>query len=571
MELKSYIAPLRKWWWLIVASTLIAAVSSYLAVSQQAPIYQARATLLLGSAINNPNPNGTEFWLSQQLAQTYTDIAQRDIVRTSTMESLGLAWLPTYTARAVPDTQLIEITVTDTSPERAMIVANELAKQLIAQTPTSKQEDGGQREGFINAQLDELEAKIEETNAEILSKQEELAGLFSARQIADTQSQIAALEAKQNTLQSNYASLLASTTQGASNTLSVIEEATVPQYPVGPEKLMTVLTSAAIGFSLAVAAAYLLEYLDDTLKSPDDVEAAVTLPTLAGIADFKTNGGGRYDLVTLKQPRAPVSEAYRGLRTALLFTNVDRKVKLVLITSANPGEGKSITSANLGVVLAQAGHRVLIIDADLRRPVQHRIFGLPDTQGLTNLLTGMHTVRNESAVTSSEVISPVSDAVYATQQPGLFVMPSGPIPPNPAELIGSAKMKTLLESAARRFDFVILDSPPILAATDSVILGAGVVDATLLIVGAGSTRRNQLKQAVQQLREVNANVAGVILNRMTAKSGEYYYYYYRSAYYRENSEESSGQGGAGKPVKKKRSERAPRRWPLPDFLARLLS
>lgn len=570
MELKTYIAPLRKWWWLIVASTLIAAVSSYLAVSQQSPIYQARTTLLLGSAINNPNPNGNEFWLSQQLAKTYTDIAQRDVVRTATMEALGLAWLPAYTARAVPDTQLIEITVTDVSPERAMVVANELATQLIKQTPTSKQEEGGQRASFINAQLDELEAKIEETNAEILAKQEELAGLFSARQIADAQSQIYALEAKQNTLQNNYASLLASTTQGAANTLSVIEQATVPQYPVGPESLMTVLTAAAIGFSLAVAAAYLLEYLDDTLKSPDDVDAAVRLPTLAGIASFKTTSGGKYELVTMRQPRAPVSEAYRGLRTALLFTNVDRRVKVVLVTSASPGEGKSITSANLGVVLAQAGHRVLIIDADLRRPMQHRIFGLPDTQGLTNLLTGMHAVRNESAATSGEVISPATDAVYATQQPGLFMITSGPIPPNPAELIGSVKMKTLLESAARRFDFVIVDSPPVMVATDAVILGAGV-DATLVVVGAGSTRRNQLKQAVQQLREVNANVAGVILNRMTAKSGEYYYYYYRSAYYRENSEEPSGHGGAGKPVKKKRSERAPRRWPLPDFLARLLS
>ena len=267
MELKVYLAPLRRWWWLILASTLIAAVSSYAAVSRQAAIYQAGSTLLIGSAINNPNPNGNEFWLSQQLAETYTDIAQRGFVREAVMQSLGLSWLPGYSARAVPDTQLIEIVVTDTSPQRAAAVANEVARQLILQAPTNKQGGVEGREAFISGQLDELELKIDETNAEIVSKQDELAGLFSARQIADAQGQIAALEAKRNTLQSNYAALLASTSQGALNSLSIIEEAAIPLAPIGPEVMMTVLISALIGFSLAVAAAYLLEYLDDTLKS----------------------------------------------------------------------------------------------------------------------------------------------------------------------------------------------------------------------------------------------------------------------------------------------------------------
>ncbi|MEZ4516172.1 MAG: Wzz/FepE/Etk N-terminal domain-containing protein [Chloroflexota bacterium] len=219
MELKALIAPLRKWWWLILASTLIAAITSYVAVSQQADIYQARATLLIGSAINNPNPTGNEFWLSQQLAQTYTDIAQREVIQDAVKESLGLSWLPAYSASAVPDTQLIEITVTDSSPERAMVVANEVANQLILQAPTNKQGAIEERGDFVDTQLDELETKIEETNAEILAKQDELAGLFSARQIADAQGQISALEAKRNTLQSNYAALLASTSQGAVNSL----------------------------------------------------------------------------------------------------------------------------------------------------------------------------------------------------------------------------------------------------------------------------------------------------------------------------------------------------------------
>lgn len=249
MELRTYLRPLLKWWWLILISTLLAGITSYFAVSQQPPVYQARATLLIGGAINNPNPTGNEFWLSQQLAQTYSDIAQRDVVRKAVMDELGLTWLPTYTAQSVGSTQLLEIRVNDSVPERAMVVANELANQLILRTPTSGGQQGDvERQAFIKRQLDELELKIAETNSEIVARQNELAGLFSARQISDLQDQIRALEGKQDALQANYASMLASSTQGAANSLSVIEPATLPVDPIGPEVLMTVITPPLLAF-----------------------------------------------------------------------------------------------------------------------------------------------------------------------------------------------------------------------------------------------------------------------------------------------------------------------------------
>lgn len=570
MELKAYIAPLRKWWWLLIASTLVAAISCFIAVSQQPPIYQAKATLLIGNAINNPNPTGNDFFLSQQLAQTYTAIAQREVVQNAVMDRLGLTWLPEYTARGVPNTQLLEILVTDTSPERAMVIANELANQVVLLTPTSgNQQDDQERAIFINQQLDDLEAKIEETKNEILVKQDELAELFSARQIADTQGQIAALETKLDTLQSNYASLLASTSQGAVNTLSIIEPAIQPQVPIGPEVIMTVITAAAIGLSLAVGAAYLLEYLDDTVKTPDDVQSVAQLPTLTGIASFKTSADEKYHLITQKQPRSPISEAYRALRTAILFTNVDKKARTILITSPNPGEGKSLTAANLAVVMAQAGHKVLLIDADLRRPVQHKIFDLHRNYGLTDLLVEMSPQLD--ATTAGKTYLGIQQAVMETSQQGLFILSSGSVPPNPAELAGSGKMKALLDTLAQRFDFLIIDSPPSLAVTDAVILSTRV-DSVLLIANAGMTRRNQLKQAVDKLREVNANLAGITLNRLTARSGDYYYYYYyRKSYYHNDSDGDSDQGQGTAPQKKKK-QRSPglARFPLPEFLARRL-
>lgn len=574
MELKSYLAPLRKWWWLILASTIIAAVTSYIAVSQQPPIYRSHVTLMIGNTVNNPNPDGYEFYLSQQLALTYTDIVQRDVVRKAAQEALGLTWLPAYTARVVPNTQLMEIAVTDSSPERAMVVANELANQLIQQTPTtSREEEDSGRQAFIRNQLDDLEVKIQETNDEIIAKQEELAGLFSARQIADSQSQIAALNNKLNTLQSNYANLLASSSAGAVNRLTVIEPATIPAYPIGPEVMMTVFTAAAIGFSLAVGAAYLLEYLDDTIKTPDDVEEVGKLPTLSGIAEYKPEHGQPYQLVTIKQPRSPISEAFRSLRTAVLFTNVDKQIRTLLVTSPGPAEGKSITAANLGVVMAQAGHRVLIVDADLRRPTQHRIFEVARTNGMTNLLVEIPPKLEQSKL--MELFVQINKSVVETAQPGLMILPSGPIPPNPAEVVGSGKMKMLLELLETRFDYVIIDSPPILAVTDAVILGTRV-DSVLLIANSGDTRRNQLKQAVQRLREVNANIAGVVLNRLTATHGDYYYYYYyQKSYYRDDStgDDNDGSGGSGETRARRRKSHGqePRRGRLiPDFFARLL-
>jgi capsular exopolysaccharide synthesis family protein len=568
MELRAYLRPLLKWWWLILISTLIAGATSYFAVSQQPPVYQARTTLLIGSAINNPNPDGNEFWLSQQLAQTYSDIAQRDVVRQAVMSELGLTWLPAYSAQPVANTQLLELRVNDSVPERAMIVANELANQLILRAPTSGSQQGdAERQAFITQQLDDLELKIEETNTEIIAKQTELAGLFSARQISDLQSQIRALEAKQDTLRANYASLLASSSQGAVNSLSVIEPATLPQTPIGPEIIMTVLTAAAIGFSLGVGASYLMEYLDDTVKTPEDVRRVTGLPTLTGISENK-GGESHQGLITISNPRSPIAEAYRSLRTAVLFSNVDQTARTMVVTSAGPQEGKSFTSANLAIVLAQSSHRVLLIDADLRRPTQQNLFDKQPNYGLTNLLLDMPPAFDSSRL--GDMYSQLSRAVLATSIPGLFLMTTGELPPNPAELVGSSRMKALIKALATRFDFVIIDTPPILAVTDAVVL-ATRVDTVLLVTRAGSTRQSQLKHAVLRLQEVNANMSGVILNRINKQSGEYYHYY-KNYYPTEKPKgDKPKESASAQPAENGSDADTPRRVPARGFLARLLS
>jgi non-specific protein-tyrosine kinase len=512
MELSSYVKTLWRWAWLIGLGVAVALGSTYLAVREQPPTYQAGATLVVGQILQQQQPTYTDIYTAQDLAQTYATIAARRTIREATMEALGLTWLPEYSATPVANTQLLEIRVVDTDPQRAAAVANELAKQLILQSPGGRGAEEQVRQAFVKSQLDDLEASIEATKAEIARQQELLAGMFSAREIADTQSQIAALQQKLSADQSNYGQLLAFLGEGSVNSLSIVEPAVVPAAPSGPGKVRTLLMAAAVGLVLAVATAFLLEYLDDTVKTPEDIEKAMHLTMLAGISRIPGEKAEER-LITVKHPKSPISEAYRVLRTNLQFSSLDRPLRTLVVTSANPTEGKSTTVANLGAVMAQAGKRVIIIDSDLRRPVQHRIFGVENREGLTEAL----------------LLPDFRDGhLKQTGVENLRLLNTGALPPNPSELLGSQRMGQLIERLKEEADVILFDSPPAMAVTDASVLGT-LADGVLIVVDAGRTRRNAAKETAERLRQVGANVLGAALNRLKpGRSGYYYYYYYYS-------------------------------------------
>jgi len=533
VEFKEYILPLRKWWWLIVAATLVATVSSFIVTRQQPPIYQAHTTLIVGHAIENPNPTGNDFWLTQQLANIYADIAKRDPVKDATMAALGLTWLPEYTVGVAPNTQLIEIVVVDSSPQRAQAVAGELANQLIQLSPTGADSESQQRQAFVNGQLNELEVNIKATQDEITKKQDELANLFSARPIADAQTQIAGLQTKLTTLQANYAALLSNTQKSAVNSISIIEPAALPAKPIGPNKPVTILLAAAIGFILAAGAAYVFEYLDDTLKNPDDVRKLLGLTTLGAVPIMEGAKAGN-ELAVLTSGQSISKEAYRVLRTNLQFAAVECPLGLLLVTSPAPTEGKSLTVANLGVVMAQADRRVILVDADLHRPRQHTLFGLRNTTGLTTALLDTH--------------PNLDGLLQETSVPGLRVLTSGPLPPDPAELLGSTRMRELLARLGEQADMIVLDSPPVTVRADAAILSTQT-DGVLLVLDSSQTRREVAKQALTALRQVNARVVGALLNRMPTRGTGYYYY---DHYY--GSGDSNGPPDAPARKRRKRQE-----------------
>ncbi len=530
MELKDYIRPIRKWWWLIAASVLIATLAAYVATRRQPPIYSTRTTVMVGNAIDNPNPSGYEFYLTQQLANTYADIAGRDNVRDAIQIALDLPYVPPYSARVVPNTQLVEIVVTDTDPRRAQSVAEEVVHQLSQLSPTGQGGQSQARQEFIQNQLNELETNIRNTQAELTKRQDELATLFSARQIADAQATIAGLQNKLATLQTNYSGLLANTQAGALNAINIIEKAALPTNPVGPNKMMTILMAAAIGLALATAASYLLEYMDDSLKNPEDVKKALGVTTLGAVPRIDGTAPGN-ELAILTNSQSTAAEAYRVLRTNLQFAAVDRPLDTLLVTSPAPSEGKSMTIANLAAALAQAGQKVIIVDTDLHRPRLHKVFGLRNNLGVTTALLQEH--------------PNIDGLLQETTLPNLRVLTAGPLPPNPAELLGSQRMAELMATLKNESDIVLFDSPPVTALSDTAILSTQM-DGVLLVIDAGKTRRDIAKRAIEALNRVNAHVIGVLLNRMPMQGGGGYYYYYQYGDYYGSNDGSASQGKKGK-------------------------
>ncbi len=527
MELRQYLSIVWKWLWLVVLAVVIAAIASFLASRAATPLYRTTTTLMVGRITQDPNPNSVNIYMGQQLALTYIQLVNREPVLKGAIESLGLEipWQSLsnqVSAQAVPQTQLIEISVVDSDPYRAKVLADSIAQQLILQSPANPTSIGLNQQDFTQQQLSDLQEKIQATSEQIEQLRVELDQATSARQIQDLQSEINLLDSKVSGWQNTYSQLLLSLQGGDINVLNVVEEAAIPRWPISPNIPMNVLTAAAIALVLALGGAFLVEYLDDTVKNPDDVARTANLPTLAAIA--RMDGDDYKDmLITISKPLSPTAEAFRILRTNLQFSWVDKPARSLMMSSPGPGEGKSTTMANLAIVLAQSGLKVALVDTDLRRPVQHKIFGLSNRHGLTDA-----------------IIQPdrdLSDLLQPTSVENLWLMSSGPLPPNPAELLASARLEAIIEELKSHVDLTLFDSPPVLVVADAAILGPKV-DGVVLVNDTGHTRSAEARRAAEELRRARANLLGVVLNRLTIGSGGYnYYYYYYHYYYSEDGSE----------------------------------
>lgn len=308
----------------------------------------------------------------------------------------------------------------------------------------------------------------------------------------------------------------------ASN-IRVVDQAEIPTSPYKPDKRRNLLLAAVIGLFLGVGLAFFFEYLDNTVKTPEDVEQLTRLPSFGMVPEIAYEKRRRLEkestypveLVTHRHPKSILSEAYRNIRTSILLSFSEKPPKRIAISSPNPIEGKTTTAINTAIALSQTGAQVLIVDADMRRPRIHYIFNGENGTGLSNFLSGHANL--ESIVKKTEV-------------PNLFYIASGPIPPNPSELLGSNLFKSMMDSLGEKFDHIVLDSPPVLGFADSLILSA-TVDGVILVVLGGKTPKETLQRAKEVLHQVNAKILGVVINRVDLQRGHYGYYYSRYHYY----------------------------------------
>lgn len=333
--------------------------------------------------------------------------------------------------------------------------------------------------------------------------------------------------------------------QGTDNNISIAEIAIPPDTPVSPRRLTTVVAAMFLSTLFGIGLALFLEYLDDTIRTTEEVENLLRLPALAAIPTIDSMpkrrlllvGGNKEEeegdsrpnseLLIFSDPKSSLAEAYRQLRTSILLSTAGHAPKSLLITSSLPAEGKTTTAVNTAISLAQTGAKVLVIDADMRRPRLHSVFGIGNGQGLSTILS--------SEMKPEEI---VAVAQYDSESK-LFLLPSGPIPPNPAELIGSQQMANLLRVMSDEFTHVVVDSPPIASFTDGVLV-ASMVDGVILVVHSGKSSRQVVSRSRQLLHDIGAKVFGVVLNNVNLRSQDNYYYYqtyYHGDYYRSGDDE----------------------------------
>jgi succinoglycan biosynthesis transport protein ExoP len=332
-----------------------------------------------------------------------------------------------------------------------------------------------------------------------------------------------------------------------SNNFRIIDAARVPTSPSEPNIPRNLLFALVLGVISGVGLAFLLENMDNTVRTPEQATALSLLPALGMIPLGSKSGnhgpaGKRLALTTSKEvvelvtqvrPQSQMAESYRALRTSLLLSNLGAPPKVIMVTSARPQEGKTTTSINTAIVLAQKGVRVLLMDADLRRPSVHKTMGMGPRSGLSNVLTGSATL--QQTITTSTIL------------PNLFIMPAGTPPPNPAELLASSNMRDLIVELREMYDHIVIDTPPTLSVTDAVVLSPRA-DATILVIRSGQTTKQALRRARDILMQVNAHVAGVLLNAVDLTSPDYYYYYeYQGKYGQYYQEDPPSAGNDAEP------------------------
>ena len=530
LDLRKYWGVIWHRWWIISLCAVLAAASAFLWSKRQLPTYQSTVTLEVERVSDLYEQPYQAIISAEAIAGTYAlELTSPKVVEevVRRLEHLGLdvgEVRGLLNAQHMQETSLIELSVQHTDPRMAQILARTAAQVFIDQKTI-------QQQARYQDSLDELEMLIEKLENSIAETRAQMMDLETADSLsAYERAEMVRLESQLRNDQTRLNILLSSVEQFRlamvryGTHVTVFAPAELPREPVGPQVMRNTALATVTGGMSGIGAVFLLEYLDDRVHGPKDVQRELGINTLGTLPILKERDKS---WVAVERPLSLTTEAFRSLRTSIQFTNLDASVQTLLVTSPLPSEGKSYTAVNLATVMAQAGQSVLLLDADLRHPTVHDMLGVEKEPGLSDTMLAL-SMRNDITFSAKKM----RDFTKPTRLSKLSVLPGGTYVRTPAELLGSQLFQAFLDSLCEGWDMVIIDSPPVMAVTDPVIVST-MVDGVALVVDAGASRIPVVTQALDRLDEVNANILGVVINKMPERTADQYcqYYKYYKNYY----------------------------------------
>jgi succinoglycan biosynthesis transport protein ExoP len=522
LELRDYLQVVRRRKAIIAFSALIALGVSVALSAAQTPRYAAVAKLLI-----RPRSAGTVFTggaiqsnvNSERAVQTEIEVVKAEPVRALVRQLIGNA--PSVQVRSVGQTDVVTIRAESTDPARAPVIANAYANAYIEFRLKQAVDEFSAASRGIEDRIADLRSQIGNIGLELtgaptcVSQQATPDACVQRTSIEQSiASRRASLEGQIATFRERIDQLQVDS-ELANGGVVLITPASRPVAPFAPKPLRNGVLGGIFGLLVGVGLAFVREHLDDSIKGKEDFERAVPGTAVLGlipiVPDWKAREEGR--VVSITEPNSTAAEAYRILRTSIQFMGLDRAVRIIQVTSPNASEGKTTTLSNLAVAFAASGLRTVVVDCDLRRPRLHAFFDVANTTGFTSVLLG--------EVGLTKALQPVPG------QERLLVLASGPLPPNPSELLSSRRAAELFQTLSSQADVVLVDSPPCLPVTDALVLSQRV-DSTILVTTAGTTTQKAAARAAEMLLQVKAPLAGAVLNGVTAESGygRYAYGYY---------------------------------------------
>ncbi|MFN2292778.1 MAG: polysaccharide biosynthesis tyrosine autokinase [Candidatus Promineifilaceae bacterium] len=501
MELKQYYSIIvrRKWIIIIttVAITLLAVIFTYLTTPQ----YQSSTTLRVATVEN--------ISYTQILMNTYAQIVKSSTVKTKLKEELQITGSPIIRVELIPDTELMVITAEAQDPEEAQAIAAKAASLLAEQSRDIYSGSGQTTAEILSQQVGEAESELDRARSEyedlLANSPEDKVALDASEQsISLKERTLATLLDQYERARTNEALI--------ANSVSIVEPANLPVTPSKPNKTLNIVLGALVGLLGGIVLAFLVDNLDTRMYSVDQIESVTMLPTMGTIPASKNE---KLTIARLNDGSYPQVEAFRRLRTNLVSLERNQDDNVVMITSAQRGEGKSTISANLAVALSQSGRTVVVVDCDMRLPALHKIFDLPNKRGLTSILT--------------KDIS-LEEAVLHSVYPRLTVLTSGPLPPNPTELLGSFQMVELVEKLRQEYDYVLLDTPALLSVADAAVV-TPIANTVVWVISQGQTRRSDVEAVRRQLLNVGVKSIDVVINR-SSLDNDYAAYGQEQEFYR---------------------------------------